>query len=66
MCQWADTNLFGAAPGNPALLNGATTDGVGIQVAFRDDGGNPWNGTSNFNGADTKIQFLFGRVVLVR
>lgn len=50
-------NAFGFAPGNPGTVPGQafTGDGgIGIQVAMRSDGGNPWNGTTNNNGADTK------------
>lgn len=54
MFQWADAANFGAT-GNPALLLGASAaDGVGMAAAFRLDGGNPWAGTSNFNGSDVK------------
>jgi hypothetical protein len=52
--QWADTTSFGSSPGNPGLLNAGTGDGLGIAWCFRDDGGNPWNGTSNGDGSDTK------------
>lgn len=52
--QWADTVAFGTAPGNPGLLVGSNADGIGMSAAFRADGGNPWNGTTNFNGNDTK------------
>lgn len=52
--QWADTSAFGAAPGAPAVISAGTTDGVGVQIAWRADGGNPWNGTSAGAGADTK------------
>lgn len=55
LTQWADAASFGTAPGNPGAMQGSTvTDGVGLQLAFREDGGDPWNGTSNDNGADTK------------
>lgn len=55
MCQWADATSFGTSPGNPGqLANSTTNDGVGIVVAYRDDGGNPWTGTTNGNGSDTK------------
>lgn len=55
LIQWADASTFGASPGNPGLLrSGSGTDGVGIAMAVRDGGGNPWNGTSNDDGADTK------------
>lgn len=62
---WQGTNTFGAAPGNPGLIygnsypwditNNATQGGgVGIQYAQRLDGGNPWAGTQNNDGNDTK------------
>lgn len=55
LAQWADSSTFGASPGNPGLLNGSSSnDGVGFQLAVRDDGTNPWNGTSNDDGSDTK------------
>ena len=54
LVQWADVTTFGSAPGNPGLLRGAGGDGVGFQTAFREDGGDPWNGTTNANGTDTK------------
>lgn len=55
LIQWADTASFGTAPGNPGRLKGSTSgDGIGIQMAFREDGGSPWNGTTNNNGTDTK------------
>ncbi|KKN70828.1 hypothetical protein LCGC14_0427200 [marine sediment metagenome] len=54
LVQWADGTAFGTAPGNPGLLKGAVADGVGFQTAFREDGGDPWNGTSAADGADTK------------
>jgi hypothetical protein len=52
--QWANTDSFGAAPGAPGLIDAGTGDGVGFQMAVRDDGGNPWAGTQNDDGADTK------------
>jgi hypothetical protein len=54
LIQWADTDAFGASPGNPGLLDNSTTDGIGIQMAYREANGDPWNGTTNANGADTK------------
>ena len=48
--QWADTASFSGV----LVAGSAATDGLGIAMAFRDDGGNPWNGTSNDDGADTK------------
>lgn len=53
--QWADAANFGTAPGAPARCSGvAATDGVGIAIAWRDDGLSPWNGTTNANGTDSK------------
>ena len=55
LVQYAVTSLFGASPGNPGLINGASNaDGVAIAGALRADGGSPWNGSTNANGADTK------------
>jgi len=54
MFQWADSSAFGSSPGDPGLLNGGTADGVGVAVAYRDDGGSPWNGTTVGSGSDTK------------
>lgn len=54
--QWADTSTWaGAAPLGPGRLAGSTsTDGVGFAAAIREDGGDPWNGTTLVNGADAK------------
>ena len=54
LIQWADTDAFGASPGNPGSLSNGTGDSVGFMMAYREDGGDPWNGTTNANGADTK------------
>jgi hypothetical protein len=54
LIQWAHTNAFGASPGNPGAINGATGDGVGVVVAFRLDGTNPWAGGVANVGADAK------------
>jgi hypothetical protein len=54
LIQWADTATFGASPGNPGLRDGGTNDGVGWQCALRDDGGDPWTGTTLANGDDRK------------
>ena len=54
LVQWADASNFGSSPGNPALLSDTTFDGVGLQMAFREDGTSPWSGTTNDNGADSK------------
>lgn len=53
------TTPFGAVPGNPAVFpntagNYAAYGGIGLQIAMRADGGNPWNGTSGALGSDTK------------
>jgi len=52
--QWADDTNYGTAPGNPGLIHGSTTDGVGIAMCFTGDDTNPWNGTTKFNGEDSK------------
>ena len=53
--QWADTNLFNATPGAPGALLGLTyIDGIGLSAAWRADGGNPWGGSTRFDGTDTK------------
>jgi hypothetical protein len=53
--QWADAVSFGTSPGNPGLMQGAAAvDGVGMAIAYRDDGLSPWNGTTLANGNDTK------------
>lgn len=57
LIQWADASAFGNSPGNPGLLlasGSGSADGVGVQMVVRDDGSNPWNGTSNDDGQDTK------------
>lgn len=54
LIQWAHTSLFGAAPGSPANLEATTGDGVGIVMAFREGGGDPWNGSTGSPGSDTK------------
>ena len=57
LIQWADTAAFGAAPGNPGLLQGnnaGAPDGVGIVAALREDGTDPWGGTTGSPGSDTK------------
>jgi hypothetical protein len=40
-------------------INGVNGDGVGIMWAFREDGGDPWNGTSNDDGSDTSSSPLW-------
>ena len=54
MVQWADSEVFGAAPGNPGKINNGTGDGVAVCAAFREDGTSPWAGTTNADGTDTK------------
>ena len=55
LVQWANDNAFGNSPGNPGRMNGSTSiDGVGFTVAFREDGGDPWNGDSDADGTDNK------------
>lgn len=56
LIQWADTNTFGASPGNPGALAGGVADGVGIAMAFRENmvAQNPWGGTTVNTGSDTK------------
>lgn len=48
--QWADAELLSGT----LMLGSTSNDGVGISMAVRDDGTNPWNGTSNDDGSDTK------------
>jgi len=51
--------FYSTTPGsqNMQLLGSTTADGVGISIAFREDGGNPWNvgggATQNDDGNDT-------------
>lgn len=52
---------FATGSGSPGVLMGSNTSwqatdagGIGFAVAVREDGGNPWNGTTNNNGSDTK------------
>lgn len=55
LVQFTWNNSFGTLPGNPGAIDGTSTaNGVGIAIAMRADGGNPWNGTSSNNGTDTK------------
>ena len=56
LIQWADAAAFGSAPGNPGLLiaNANNLDGVGIVAALREDGTDPWGGTTGAPGSDTK------------
>ncbi len=55
MVQWASfLSSFGSSPGDPGLLLGGTAAGLGIQMAVRDDGTNPWPGTQNDDGLDRK------------
>lgn len=52
LIQWAYSSTFGASPGNPGA--GDIADMIGVAMAYREDNGDPWNGTTNANGADTK------------
>lgn len=54
LIQWSDTAAFGSAPGDPGLLINSMADGVGLAIALRDDGGDPWTGDSNADGNDRK------------
>ena len=54
LVQWADSANFGNAPGNPGRISAATTDGVGVAVAWLESDASPWNGTTNDDGGDTK------------
>jgi len=54
LIQWADTDTFGASPGDPGQITGSTNDGVGMQLAWMLNGSSPWMGTTDTNGADTK------------
>lgn len=54
MIQWADTSSFGSGGGSPGRLSGGTQDGCGICMAVRQDGGDPWGGTTAADGTDTK------------
>jgi hypothetical protein len=53
LLQWQYNSSMGASPGNPGSPS-QVNYGVVIQFAMRLDGGNPWNGTSANDGADTK------------
>ena len=50
---WCWSNNFNTGGAVPTG-GGIATFGVGIQFAQRSDNGNPWAGTTNNNGADTK------------
>jgi len=54
LIQWADTDAFGASPGDPGAITGTNGDGVGMQLAWMLDGSSPWQGTTDADGADTK------------
>jgi hypothetical protein len=55
LIQWYDYYTWGTAPGGPAEMDSGTgSDGVGYQLAVREDGASPWNGTTNNDGTDTK------------
>lgn len=48
---------FGQSPGNPGSvdwINSTAVSAFAFAAAVREDGGNPWNGTSANNGLDTK------------
>jgi hypothetical protein len=50
LVRWGEASWTGSGL---LMLNSSSLDGVGIMMAVRDDGTNPWNGTSNDDGADT-------------
>jgi hypothetical protein len=53
--QGAGNVGFGGSPGSPGYCTGSTGSyRIGIMVAFRTDGGNPWGGTTGSLGSDTK------------
>jgi hypothetical protein len=60
LLQWSlfDTSSpphnFGTAPGAPGSHPDTSWAGVGIQIALRPDGTNPWGGTTRNNGFDVK------------
>jgi hypothetical protein len=56
LIQVADYSVgtFGSAPGNPGVIGGTLTHGIGIAFAARSDGVNAWSGSINNNGMDTK------------
>ncbi len=54
LIQWADTSVFGAAPGDPGKISAATSDGCAISVAARADGTSPWAGGTANDGTDSK------------
>jgi hypothetical protein len=55
LIQWYTYNSWNTAPGAPSTLKGSTaSNGVGVQMAVREDGASPWNGTTNNDGTDTK------------
>lgn len=54
MIQWADSGVFGTGGGSPGRINGGTADGCGICLAVRQDGGDPWGGSTAADGTDTK------------
>lgn len=58
--QWSfkyNGEPFGNAPGDPGQAShsiGGSQGGIGVQFVYRADGTNPWNGTMNNDGSDTK------------
>lgn len=61
LVQYAGGAVVGSAPGNPGLLSGGSGDtGGNILVQFAlaatssGADASPWNGTTNFDGSDTK------------
>lgn len=59
--QWAYNNSFNypavanQGGGFPGSINGNTgLSGLAMQVIWRDDGKNPWNGSTNADGSDIK------------
>lgn len=54
LIQWADSGVFGSGGGSPGRINGSTGDGCGICMAVRQDGGDPWGGSTAADGTDTK------------
>jgi hypothetical protein len=52
LIQWNFASGYGANGGG--LASGASSFGVGCTIAMSSDASTPWNGSTNFNGADTK------------
>lgn len=54
LVQWVGADSI-AVPGSPGNISGQSgQQGIGFAFAVRLDSGNPWGGTSNNSGADTK------------